>query len=471
MVSLVSQSKKALQRGQQLCSVTSDLSQQSSQIALDVLNLDSRVRWITEGVIEQLKLAANIAKGLEAHQNQLALQRAEWETSRTEQSNALDMILDGLSEEHIPPEFYQPALEGAHAIFGFINDKGEPEPVEEEPDEDDHHWSHRSLNGLQNGVLSKKKQRRKWKTLRDFIDEKGIEETYESIEETCSSMDDILATSAEYSTALLQQITSVKGSLPSLSDPIVVAPILGDQDGMVHEMAAHLEALATHYSQVESALTTDDDGEELSEEDIEVLISDTQKLPSVVEEMEGCVSTVRALHERLKHLKTTLLELLANQEAVLGTLEELGDNMTAMLDEQAQLEGSLEPLKEELEMHLETLSTLRTTYQDYQSSYHHLILELERRRTWSREIAAEVERMREILMNYLTEEIRQRDIFTSLHGNSLPHDLCLSIGNLPTQYDVIATLQEAGSTRLQVEPEDIPPIPEDIVEEVGSMRT
>jgi len=56
LVTLVLQSKKALQHGEQLCSQAHNLSNTSSQAAVDVLILDAKVRWITDNVLEQLKV-------------------------------------------------------------------------------------------------------------------------------------------------------------------------------------------------------------------------------------------------------------------------------------------------------------------------------------------------------------------------------------------------------------------------------
>jgi autophagy-related protein 17 len=55
LVSLVLQSKKALQHGQQICSHAHACSNSSSRAAVDVLALDAKVRWISEAVVEQLK--------------------------------------------------------------------------------------------------------------------------------------------------------------------------------------------------------------------------------------------------------------------------------------------------------------------------------------------------------------------------------------------------------------------------------
>lgn len=61
LVSLVLQSKKALQHGEQLCSRAHARSNASAQTAVDVLALDAKVRWISDTVIEQLKVSMSSA--------------------------------------------------------------------------------------------------------------------------------------------------------------------------------------------------------------------------------------------------------------------------------------------------------------------------------------------------------------------------------------------------------------------------
>lgn len=56
LLSLVLQSKKALQHGEQLCSRANAMSDASAQGAVDILALDAKVRWITDAVLEQLKV-------------------------------------------------------------------------------------------------------------------------------------------------------------------------------------------------------------------------------------------------------------------------------------------------------------------------------------------------------------------------------------------------------------------------------
>lgn len=59
IVSLVLQSKKALQHGKTLCSRASDLSNSSAQDALDILALNAKVKWLSDAVLEQLKVCAS----------------------------------------------------------------------------------------------------------------------------------------------------------------------------------------------------------------------------------------------------------------------------------------------------------------------------------------------------------------------------------------------------------------------------
>ena len=57
ILSLVLHAKNALQEGQQLCTRASSLSTSSAQAAVDVLALDAQVRWMSEAVLDQLKVS------------------------------------------------------------------------------------------------------------------------------------------------------------------------------------------------------------------------------------------------------------------------------------------------------------------------------------------------------------------------------------------------------------------------------
>jgi autophagy-related protein 17 len=60
LVSLVLQSKKALQHGEQLCFRAQSQYNASAQETIEVLALDAKVRWIAEAIVEQLKVSCYI---------------------------------------------------------------------------------------------------------------------------------------------------------------------------------------------------------------------------------------------------------------------------------------------------------------------------------------------------------------------------------------------------------------------------
>jgi hypothetical protein len=55
LISLVRQSRKALQQGEALCSRANATSTSSAREATDVLALNAKIQWISNAVIEQLK--------------------------------------------------------------------------------------------------------------------------------------------------------------------------------------------------------------------------------------------------------------------------------------------------------------------------------------------------------------------------------------------------------------------------------
>jgi autophagy-related protein 17 len=75
----------------------------------------------------------------------------------------------------------------------------------------------------------------------------------------------------QYPETLTTTVTSIRDSLPQLSDHPVAAveEILAAQDVMSTSMAAHLESLASHYDQMASALRDSEAGEAFSDEDLQ----------------------------------------------------------------------------------------------------------------------------------------------------------------------------------------------------------
>jgi len=221
LVSLVLQSKKALQHGQQLCSKANILTNESAQHAVDVLALDAKIRWISEAVIEQLKVCAMIPelwKRANAHISRGSLLRVwqsalnlsvrnwtgvfvyvssriasdniqsitilqEWDIVRSQRVTALDNILEALGAQLVPPDFHQTSTNSS--LFGSQGSEDRPNGVI------DPQLSPSAT--VRGNPIDRKSHlnndRTKWKTLRDFADEAAVEEVLDAVESDRTRID------------------------------------------------------------------------------------------------------------------------------------------------------------------------------------------------------------------------------------------------------------------------------------------
>ncbi|KAG6334225.1 hypothetical protein ID866_4869 [Astraeus odoratus] len=373
LVTLVLQSKKALQHGEQLCSKANALTNASAQCAVDVLALDAKVKWIGEAVIEQLRLAASVAKSIEIKRSQLEGQIREWDTVRSQRTTALDTILEALDTQLVPPDFHQTSsdssLFGSQSSLdkqdGIIDPQLSPSAtVRDDP-------IHRKVR---HDV-----DRTKWKTLRDFVDEAAIEEVLDAVESDRTRLDDIMSSTYHYPETLSNAVTSIRDSLPTTRVFSSIEPLLSAQENTTAEMAKHLESLAAHYEQMAGALHDSEDGEIFSDEDMKEMNRDTDELPAIMAELEDGVKTVQEAHESLIQAKDTVQERLDVSNGILDNLDELGEIMTDMLDKQQEVESDCEDLLDGLQQRLLVVEELHHRFVLYQSSFNKLLVEIARR--------------------------------------------------------------------------------------------
>ncbi|KAF7312338.1 Kinase activator [Mycena indigotica] len=445
LVALVELSKSALQAGEQLCFQANDLSNQASGSVVDVLALDAKVKWVTEGVLEQLRLAVGIAKTIE--EKRARLSRQEWDNVRKRHSDALDNILEALGAQLVPPDFHEHL--SASSLFGSQHSEGE-EPavvnVLESP--------RQSLSSTVRKIKSRP-ERRTWKTLRDFVDDQAIEDVLEKIENGRTHLDDILSQTDEYPEILQRTTSNITERLPDMSTLPAIDTLLSTKDNTITAMARHLESLAAHYDQMAGALNEAEDGEAFGEEDLQAMNRDTEELPSIISELEESLASIISTRDTLAGFSQSSKKSLAQLNGILDDLDELGDIMTEMLQDQDVAQANCEEGLHLLQQHVDTLEHLHEHYVAYQTAFNKLLLEIARRRQY-REAAENIVRGMMSQLGAMTEEESQvRERFNSEHGGYLPEDLCLCIGNSPTRWEVLPWNGE--------EPETLPEIEADLV--------
>lgn len=431
LVSLVLQSKKALQHGEQLCSKANSLTNASAQCAVDVLALDAKVKWVSEAVIEQLKLAATVAKSIELRRSQLERRIREWDTIRSQHTTALDSILEALGTQLVPPDFHQTSSDSS--LFGSQESIDKPNGII-----DPRLSPTATVRDDQLGRKTRQNvDRSKWKTLRDFVDEAAIEDVLDAVEGERTRLDDIMASTYHYPETLSNAVASIRASLPVSGAYPPINPILSIQEHTTIDMAKHLESLTEHYEQMASALHDSETGEVFSEEDMKEMNRDTEELPAIMSELEDNVKEIEAAHEKLLTAKATAKEKLDTSSSILDDLDELGEIMSDMLEKQQEVEEDCEDVIEGLQQRLQVVEELRHRYVLYQSSFNKLLIEIARRRQYREAAEKIVEGMIGQLRAMAEEERQVRDDFNADHGAHIPADLCLCIENPPTRWDVV----------------------------------
>ena len=225
LVSLVLQSKKALQHGEQLCSRANVASNASAQCVVDVLALDAKVRWLTDAVLEQLKARRVIPfHGVALHLLPLACRQCrekhrretgtinetdpglclppysvprvevdsrvqDWDVLRVQRTDALDKILEALGSQVVPPDFHQ-ASSGSSLFGSQHSDDGAEGNGRAVPSTSPFERSPTATLRIDQGKRVKyMSDRTNWKTLRDFVDDRAIDDALETMESDRNALD------------------------------------------------------------------------------------------------------------------------------------------------------------------------------------------------------------------------------------------------------------------------------------------
>ncbi|KAG9088565.1 autophagy protein 17 [Ceratobasidium sp. UAMH 11750] len=440
-------SKKALLHGNNVCNHASTLTRRSDTVTIDVLTLDAKLRWLAQAVLDQLKAASSVAKSIEFEQENLHSVAKEWDRARSLRTRSLDSVLEQLGNQGVPPSLHKTVA--GSSVFGSPTSNTSKElPV----------VSKSGMNGRsphdagrvdqdKNAVTDQ--ARRKWKTLRDFIDERSIEDALERIEEERLQLDDSLAKTYDFPHALAAQISGIQDSLPQLlSEPVlaVVHRIMTEQDALVHAMAEDLEGIAKHFGQVRDAMKVEEDGGAINSEDLKILEQDTEELTAVINDIDQSGQTVESLHEQLGTAKESLLRGLATHQEIIQKLEDLEETMSTMLVEQQNAQNDVHNLLHTLNSRLAELEDLEAAYVAYRRSYARLLQEMARRDRHRAEMEEIANGMLERLERYREEEIQKRHEFFTLEGEFIPEDLCPFVTDPPARWSLTSTGDDDGRT-------------------------
>ena len=119
--------------------------------------------------------------------------KQEWDSVRTQRTSALDSVLESLGTQLVPAGFYSVSPESS--LFGSQHGSDN----EAEPDEHTVHNHQPSQSPTEtlrgdHGIISRawgsrQQDRSTWKSLRDFVDERAIEDVLDAIESDRNALD------------------------------------------------------------------------------------------------------------------------------------------------------------------------------------------------------------------------------------------------------------------------------------------
>jgi len=99
-----------------------------------------------------------------------------WDSLRTERNQSLDAILENLGQQHVPPNLH--LMSSGSSLFGSQHSAPDITEITDE-----------EIPPPDAGTSSPADVRSKWKTLRDFVDGKAIEDALEQMEEDRNALD------------------------------------------------------------------------------------------------------------------------------------------------------------------------------------------------------------------------------------------------------------------------------------------
>jgi autophagy-related protein 17 len=156
-------------------------------------------------------------------------------------------MLDALGAQAVPPDFHAPLHDGEDV---FVTGDADAPPDAA-------------------ARRARRADRARWKTLRDFVDERGVGDALERMDGDRAALGDLLLGTAAYPAALSAAATRAARPPAQEGDaPALVRDVLASQERASAGMAALLESLGEHFEQIAGALRDAEGGEPFGADDV-----------------------------------------------------------------------------------------------------------------------------------------------------------------------------------------------------------
>lgn len=292
-------------------------------------------------------------------------------------------------------------------------------------------------------------------TLRDFVDEDGVERLKKSITDAIDQVQHSRSELQKQTSKLADKITELEKEhngieiicdKKKLEDANIHTDMIATD---AHEMALLLESLARHYDQctqaydlseqVTSGKATPSVSEEL-EELTEVLSNDARELDGVLTELyERQQSIATSSDSVLKFLQQVEREH-ASISALFKRLDRFGESeLVEYKAIFAEFNATQSEHKSQvIDAYLPELQSLTDYYRLFLRSYYSMILEITRRRQFQEKMKSLELDMQKKLDKVVNDETTKRNAFLEESGSFLPGDLWPGLLDPPVGFRILS---------------------------------
>ncbi|KAK9764939.1 hypothetical protein K7432_007130 [Basidiobolus ranarum] len=223
-------------------------------------------------------------------------------------------------------------------------------------------------------------------TLFDYIDEQSVATLKQNTHLELTYLKELLKESLDDYTKLsgwLEEFNGLNNSSITFEESGFTYSIetRQRQEDETNRMADVLLSLARHYDQVSSVLKVcQSQSEEEFNIDISVLEKDTDEIPSVLEDLEESLQMIEAISEDVK-IRNQLYASVQNELVNLLTkIDECSSEITKIVENIKSIKLEFSRRRVSLEGFSDELYNLVAWYHEFSSAYHHLVVEIDRRR-------------------------------------------------------------------------------------------
>ncbi|CDZ96611.1 Autophagy-related protein 17 [Phaffia rhodozyma] len=369
----------------------------------------------------QLSVLSGISIKMQSENHQLLGELEKANETREHLLLSLSQTLLSLSQTIVPPSIHQNLVASSSSLSSLFGDN----------------LDRSSTRSVVASELPSSKE--KSKTLRDFIDEQGLDRLVDELD----LEQEAIETELEVLLSLPSSVLSSTDAVILLNGKVItdreietiIRKTKAERSKIVEAVEQEIDGLTRHWEQVSRAMKEAgweneadhgrDDGRYgvEDEEELQVLMEDTAHLPLILNDIEH-------MHQAMIRLDSSLRPPIAIHPLTVP------DPTPTLNQHKAAHQTIISAHLPNLQSKFQSVEDLNTSFIQYREAFGALLLEVDRRESARREREHVVSGWQEIMRKWEAEEDERRSVFLEDWADSLPADLCPSIGESMEKWDI-----------------------------------